>query len=230
MLDAIDPTDQAPTLLKDSVLISFPICPFVARARIVAIEKGVDIKVRFIDLANKPSWFLERSPTGTVPALDTGTHFIFESSVISEFIDECSDGSLHPALAADRALSRAWTEYATKLLMPQYMMMMAGSQAEMDQHRTTLRTAMGKIEAALTAKPYFNGDDFAIVDAAYAPVFVRTAFLLKTRSIDLLVGLPKLQYWAAALTERHSVCQVHGPDHYDQLDEHMAQRGSILAG
>lgn len=230
MLETPERTRAATTVtdLENSVLISFPICPFVARARIVALEKGIDIKVKFIDLTNKPKWFLERSPTGTVPALDTGTHFIFESSVISEFIDETSHGTLHPAATSDRAVSRAWTEYAVKLLMPQYNMMTCGSQAELDQNRSAFLAAMAKVENAIASGPFFNGQDFAIVDAAYAPIFVRTRFLLTTYGIDLLANVPKLRAWGNALLERPSVQKIHGPEHYDQLKDHMSTRGSIL--
>lgn len=230
MLETTETKSIAPSLapLSESVLISFPICPFVARARVVALEKGIDIRIKFIDLLNKPAWFLDRSPTGTVPALDTGEHFIFESSVISEFIDECTDGSLHPGSAADRAVNRAWTEYAAKLLMPQYFLLMASSQAEIEKHRLTLIAAMQKVEEVLASKPYFNGDVFSIIDAAYAPVFVRTRFLLETYKIDVLSDLPKLQAWGQALTDRPSVINVHGPEHYEQLKEHMIERGSIL--
>lgn len=219
---------HCPTLSPGSILISFPICPFVARARIVALEKGIDIKVEFIDLVNKPAWFLERSPTGTVPALDTGEHFIFESSVISEFINEFGGPSLHPSSAFLRAVNRSWTEYAANLLRPQYMLLIAGSQTELDRQRSALTAAMQRVEAALSSRPFFNGDAFAIVDAAYAPVFVRNQFLFETRGIDLLAELPKLRAWGAALTERPSVRNVHGPEHYDQLQTHMAERGSIL--
>lgn len=217
------------TLPPEAVLISFPICPFVARARIVALEKGVDVNVRFIDLENKPDWFLKRSPTGTVPALDTGTDFIFESSVIAEFINELGGPSLHPEEAAARALNRAWAEFAGNLLRAQYMLMIARTQAEADRHRAALFTAMQKVETALRHAPYFNGDAFAIVDAAYAPLFVRCDFLIRTRSIDLLTGLPKLRDWGTALTQRDTVRQVHGPEHHEQLEAHMALRGSALS-
>lgn len=50
-------------------LISFPTCPFVQRAVIALNEKGVDFDVIYIDLANKPEWFLEISPLGKVPVL-----------------------------------------------------------------------------------------------------------------------------------------------------------------
>ena len=215
-------------LPASSVLISFPICPFVGRARIVVLEKNISIEVQLIDLANKPAWFLERSPTGTVPALDTGKHFIFESSVISEFLDEVSEGSLHPEAVADRAVNRAWTEYAAKLLVAQFMMLMSASQADFDNHKSTLTVGLQNVERALANQPYFNGKAFALIDAAYSPLFVRTKYLREKHGIDLLSGLPKLRKWEEALNDRPSVRKVHGVEYIEHLEQVMTDRASML--
>lgn len=221
-------TTGALILPPESLLIGFPICPFVARARIVAQEKGVELKVRFIDLANKPAWFLDRSPTGTVPALDADGRFIFESSVISEFINEFGGPSLHPGSPFDRAVNRAWADYAANLLRTQYMLLICDSQAELDRYRIALADTMRKVERVLIHKPFFNGDAFTIVDAAYAPLFVRCSFLKERFDLDLLVELPAMRSWGVELVRRASVRHVHGAGHYDQLEEHMKQRGSVL--
>jgi glutathione S-transferase len=39
-------------------LISHPLCPFVQRAAIVLLEKGVSFDKIDVDLAAKPDWFL----------------------------------------------------------------------------------------------------------------------------------------------------------------------------
>ena len=36
-------------------LVSFDVCPYVERSRIVLLEKGVPHEVAFIDLASKPA-------------------------------------------------------------------------------------------------------------------------------------------------------------------------------
>jgi glutathione S-transferase len=50
-------------------LISHPLCPFVQRAAIVLLEKGVAFERIDVDLTAKPDWFLALSPTGKVPLL-----------------------------------------------------------------------------------------------------------------------------------------------------------------
>ena len=47
-------------------LISFKLCPYVQRAAIVLLEKGVPFHRININLAAKPDWFLNMSPNGKV--------------------------------------------------------------------------------------------------------------------------------------------------------------------
>ena len=49
--------------------------------------KDVEFEVTFINLLEKPDWFLKISPHGKVPALKIGED-IFESNAIAEFLDE----------------------------------------------------------------------------------------------------------------------------------------------
>lgn len=50
-------------------LVSHTLCPYVQRAAIVLLEKGVPFERRWIDLARKPAWFLAVSPLGKTPVL-----------------------------------------------------------------------------------------------------------------------------------------------------------------
>ena len=70
-------------------IVSFKICPFVQRVTALLERKGVAYDVEYIDLSNKPQWFLNASPNGQVPILiaDNG-QVLFESDAIVEYIDE----------------------------------------------------------------------------------------------------------------------------------------------
>ena len=48
-------------------LISSPTCPYVQRAVIALKEKHVEFDVVYVDLQDKPDWFLDISPLGKVP-------------------------------------------------------------------------------------------------------------------------------------------------------------------
>ena len=79
-------------------LISFDICPFVQRSVITLEEKGVEYEIKYIELENKPDWFLAISPFGKVPVLQANDTVIFESAVINEYLDEAFAGA--PPIAA----------------------------------------------------------------------------------------------------------------------------------
>ena len=101
-------------------LVSFDICPYVERARIVLLEKRLPHEVEFIDLSAKPAWFLAVSPMGRVPVLLVDDRPIFESMVINEFLNELEpDPPLFPPDAIARAEGRGWIVFANDVLMPQ---------------------------------------------------------------------------------------------------------------
>ncbi|WP_236701358.1 glutathione S-transferase family protein [Thalassomonas viridans] len=66
-------------------IISFKICPFVQRVTALLEAKEVAYEIDYIDLSNKPQWFLDLSPTGQVPVLLTESgEALFESDAIIE--------------------------------------------------------------------------------------------------------------------------------------------------
>jgi len=73
----------------------------------VLAEKDIPHAIEFIDLGNKPDWFLKISPLGKVPVLCVDARQLFESSVIAEYLDEISPGSMYPDDAFDKARNRS---------------------------------------------------------------------------------------------------------------------------
>ena len=92
-------------------LISFKLCPYVQRSVILLKEKGVDYDIEYIDVYDPPEWFLALSPTGKVPILQVEGTVLFESAVISEYIDEVYAPALHPSSSIKKAQNRAWMEF-----------------------------------------------------------------------------------------------------------------------
>ena len=78
---------------------------------IVLRTKKVDFEVTYINLREKPDWFLKISPHGKVPVLNVGDDVLFESNAIAEFLDETVSPQLHPTDAIKRARNRAWTDF-----------------------------------------------------------------------------------------------------------------------
>jgi glutathione S-transferase len=185
-------------------LISFDLCPFVQRSVITLLEKGVDYDITYIDLANKPEWFLEISPLGKVPVLKVGKDVLFESAVINEYLDEINPPSLHPADPLEKAKNRAWIEVGANQLMHSFRMMVAETRVDYETYRQAMIDGFRSVEKQVQG-PLFNGETFSLVDAAWAPLFSRLLIVEKIFGEDYFPGYPKIRAWAEQLVARDSV-------------------------
>lgn len=94
------------------------ISPYVFSSWVALREKGVPFverEVALIDLENRSPAYLERNPTGQVPALEHGGFCCSESSAIAEYLEDAfpppGHGALFPSDPRDRARARqlmAW--------------------------------------------------------------------------------------------------------------------------
>ncbi|MBC8519261.1 MAG: glutathione S-transferase family protein [Gammaproteobacteria bacterium] len=191
----------------DLELVSFKLCPYVQRAVIALKEKQVPYRITYIDLADPPEWFLQISPLGKVPLLKVDGEVLFESAVISEFIDETTAGSLHPEDAFQRARNRSWIEYASSCLEVLFTLNTSADTEEFDDAVETMRGRLAKLEEVLESSPFFNGEQFSLVDAAFAPLFMRLNLLEKLASIHTCENLPKVCAWRDQLLQRDCVQQ-----------------------
>lgn len=180
-------------------LISFVLCPFVQRAVIVLRHKGVDFDIEYIDIANKPQWYLDKVPTGKVPALFVGDDVLFESAIINEYLDETTPPPLLATEPWARAQQRAWINYSDQLLMGQYAMMTAQNEDEFKTRKEKLIATTLPI-AEQVKGPYFSGDAFSLVDAAVAPFLMRLSLLPSVR--DELLDRAKANAAFAPWVER----------------------------
>jgi len=183
--------------MKKIELISFKLCPFVQRSVITLLKKGVDFKITYVDLADKPDWFLAISPLGKVPVLKYEDEVLFESAVINEFLDEITPPSIMPASALQKAKDRAWIEFSSQIIMDQYRLSVAKNEADFATQKLAFLAKLKQLEQVVEGK-YFNGEAFSLVDAAIAPVMTRIATFKKYYQLDFLQDTPKL----AALSDR----------------------------
>lgn len=210
-------------------LISHRLCPYVQRARIVLIEKAIPHDIEFIDLGNKPGWFLEISPLGKVPVLLVDGKPIFESAVIAEYLDEITDGSLHPTQPVEKAVNRSWIEFASNTLAAISNFYNASDEVAFEKATDVLKTRMASLEAALGHGPYFNGSSFSLVDAAFAPVFRYFDVIDLYANFGIFVAAPRVRAWRDALSLRPSVQQAVVDDYSQRLHKFLVARNSSLS-
>jgi glutathione S-transferase len=206
--------------LSKLTLISFPTCPYVQRAVIALKEKGVDFDVVYIDLANKPDWFLAISPLGKVPVLKVEREgrepaIVFESAVIIEYLEETvTTKRLHPEDALERAQHRSWIEFGSQVLGDIWRLTNAKESAELAAARQALTAKLQRLETVI-AGPLFAGTELSLVDAVFAPAFRQLDALDSQVATGLTAELPKVSAWRAALAQRQSVKDAAPADFVD---------------
>lgn len=210
-------------------LISHKLCPYVQRARIVLDEKAVPHEIEFIDLGAKPGWFLRLSPLGKVPLLLVDQEPIFESAVIAEYLDEITPGSLHPVDPLQKARHRAWIEFASNTLAAIAAFYNAADARAFDTAAAVLRGRFLSLETATLAAPYFGGERFRLVDAAFAPVFRYFDVIDRHADLGFFAETPRVVAWRGALGARPSVRRSVVADFDVRLHRFLATRDSVLA-
>ena len=187
-------------------VISFKICPFVQRVTAALEARSVPNSVEFINLKDKPQWFLDISPTGQVPVVvtaDTKTP-LFESDAIVEYIDE-KYGPLEKGLTLEQmALDRAWSYQAAKHYLVQCSTMRSSDDGILKERSAKLSKAFEKAEKHLTAiNPngalFKDNEQLSNVDIAWLPLLHRAAIIKKHSKYDFLSDFPRVQKWQDAM-------------------------------
>ena len=181
-------------------IVSFKICPFVQRVTAMLEAKDVSYDVEYIQLSNKPQWFLDLSPNAQVPILviEDGT-VLFESDAIVEYIDETTPPLQAGLTPEQRAIRRAWSYQAAKNYLVQCCTMRSPDKETFDERVSKLDTLLQKTELRLSDGPFFSGKTIGNVDIAWLPLLHRAAIVEDHSAYDMLAPYPRLKKWQVAL-------------------------------
>ena len=172
-------------------------CPYCARARIVLAEKGVEYETIEIDLGDRPAWIYEKNSTGRVPVLEEDGWLLPESAVIMEYLEErYPEPPLLAADPADRALARLWIFRHDDFTKPYYALRRGD-----DGAAALFDAELGRLDTALTQRPWLGGADYGLADIAYVPWVLRARDMLGVA----LDGFPAVAAWVGRLVERPAV-------------------------
>jgi glutathione S-transferase len=214
-------------------LISHLLCPYVQRAIVVLEEKQIAYARIDIDLASKPDWFLKLSPLGKTPVLLVDGQAVFESAVICEYLEETTPEPLHPQDPLMRARHRGWMEFASATLTVIAGMYSAPDARTLAAKVADLQAKFAQVEIELSAVhrngPYFAGDSFSMVDAAFAPVFRYFDVLDTVDDFGLFTQTRKVKAWRTALQQRPSCRSAVSAEYPELLREFLIRRNSELS-
>jgi len=191
--------------------------------------KEVEFETTYINLAEKPDWFLKISPHGKVPVLAVDEDPLFESNAIAEYLDDVVAPRCHPDDAFKRARNRAWTDFVpdfSKGINIYY----TKTREEFDEKLAGAPVFLQKLEDAIAKErdnegPYFNGPELCLVDAAYAPFLQRFALIEQFVQTGLLTDYPLIKAWSEALLQNDTVIGSVAPSFEEVFFANLKNRG-----
>lgn len=211
-------------------------CPFVQRAWITLVEKGIPHQYIEINPYKKDPEFLAMNPRGLVPTLAVPVGGageqqkpLYESQVLCEFLDEAFPEvdkfgvRLLPENAYERARTRLWIDHICTKIVPGFYKLLQHTPDKLFSLEEAREELHGRIRTLVEEMdnegPFFLGEQFSLVDIMLAPWAKR--FWLIDHYKEGGTGIPKeggdeiwvrWRQWFDATTERKSVVETWSAD------------------
>jgi RNA polymerase-associated protein len=142
--------------------------------RIVLAEKGVPYEVINVESRGKPEDLLELNPYGSIPTLVDRELALYESSIITEYLDErFPHPPLMPVYPVARAKARLIIHRFDREWSPLIRKLETGKMADTRAAAKELSGYLSQLVPIFQSSPYFLGDEFTLVDCCIAPVLWR---------------------------------------------------------
>jgi glutathione S-transferase len=217
--------------MPDPELYSTAPCPFAHRSRLMLAEKSIPFQLVEIDLQNKPANFQTISPYGKIPVLKHGEHYLWESTIINEYLEETfPEPALLPKEPILRAQARIWINFADTRLFAASARLLYGREPqsqtaileELSEHLLFIeQEGLRKLSAE---GPYWLGDTYSLVDLTYYPWFEQLTVLEHFRGFKLPRGLDRLMVWWDAVADRKAVRAIaKAPEYYLEQYTQLAE-------
>ncbi|KII95625.1 hypothetical protein PLICRDRAFT_97369 [Plicaturopsis crispa FD-325 SS-3] len=194
-------------------------CPYVQRGWIALEERGIPYQYKEVNPYKKEKHFLAINPKGLVPALEYKGKALYESIIISEFLEDAYPEykpNLLPADPYERARARLWIDHINKAVVPAFMrLVQAQEPAKQDAARDEISEALRKLATEVKG-PYFLGEEFSLVDAAIAPWVARDYIVAEHRGYSRSAVSKEWEAYAQALAARDSVIKT-SSEHYAEI-------------
>lgn len=144
------------------------------RVRIVLAEKGVSYEVINVESRGKPEDLLELNPYGTVPTLVDRELALYETNIITEYLDErFPHPPLMPVYPVARAKARLIIYRFDRECGPLIRKLELGKANDLRAVAKELASYLVQLVPVFNSSPYFMGDEFTLVDCCIAPVLWR---------------------------------------------------------
>src|SRR5262249_21937973 len=136
---------------------------------------------------------------------------------------------LHPKDPLVRAEHRAWIEFNSAVLGDIWGLEVATDEATFTARAKQLEGRLALLEKRLVVKPWFDGENFSLVDAVFGPAFRYFDVIDQIGDFGIFAGKPKLTRWRKDLAARPSVRSAVGAEYPALLRAFLKNRGSWLS-
>ncbi|XP_055688561.1 pyrimidodiazepine synthase-like isoform X2 [Lutzomyia longipalpis] len=203
-----------PSLSDDGKLrlYSMRFCPYAHRIHLVLDAKDIPYHSIYVNLKAKPEWLYNRSPGGTVPAIDlpneSGGAHLYESLVIADYLDEkFPQRPLYPRTPLGKAKERLLIKKFDTVIEVMYKVFMG---THVPGTITEISNRLDFFEKELQARgsDFFGGNVPGMVDYMIWPWCERAdmlTYLLGDKYVLDEERFPKLVKWRSLMKEDKAV-------------------------
>ena len=210
-------------------LITSTLSPYGQRVEIVLIEKNIPYEKQEIDLANKPDFLAKDSPISKVPLLYVDDKPLFESIAICEYLEEAfTQNPLHPKDLYMRAWHRGWMEFSNGILASTFGLIYSQDQQSFDLKKAEIVGKLKILDANLKFNPYFDGDQYSMVDICLASAFKPLTFIDKKFTLELFDLHKNVATYVEGAVTRGSVHKALSSDYEDVFKKFIEKKKSHL--
>ena len=197
-------------------LYGFTVSNYFNMVKMALLEKDIDFE--FVD--TKPTQegdYLDKSPMGKVPCLETSEGFISETDVIFDYLEDLGQGqALMPASAYQKAKVRElikqlelYIELPARTCFAEAFFGGTVSEETKDKARVSLKKGVECIKRTGKFSPYIAGDTFTYADIMFMySVSLAGACAKRVLGMDLLEDLPEAKALSELLASRASAQKV----------------------
>lgn len=167
-------------------LYTSPLSPYGHRVEMCLLEKNISFERIYVDLGNKPDWFIQLSPLGKAPILQIENQVLFDSIAICEYLEETfKEVALHPVDPIQKAINRGWMDFSNGLVSSIFQLASTQNIESFEAKILEIKDKINHFDNNLPTTKFFNGDNISIIDICMVSAIIPFTFIESEFAIDI---------------------------------------------
>ena len=167
-------------------LYTSPLSPYGHRVEMCLLEKNISFERIYVDLGNKPDWFIQLSPLGKAPILQIENQVLFDSIAICEYLEETfKEVALHPVDPIQKAINRGWMDFSNGLVSSIFQLASTQNIESFEAKILEIKDKTNHFENNLSTTKFFNGNNISIIDICMLSAIIPLAFIESEFTINI---------------------------------------------